>query len=254
VLWQNAFLETRWRFLIGLVLMPLGAMMVALSYPEVARFAQQMPALSASGGLSRELAETAELSRTYAGHVWSQWFRGDGAQMGAIFAAIIGTGGLLSQNSAARLFTLSLPVSRERLLGVRASAGLAQVLLLAVVPALVIAAVSPLVGQRFPLLDAMVYALCLFAGYTVFFSVAFLFSTIFENSWAPVLLATCVGAALSMADRLTGGPSAFSLLGMMHGEAYFNGNGLPWPMLLVSVALSAALIRAGVALIARRDF
>ena len=40
---------------------------------------------------------------------------------------LLGTGGLLSQAiGGGALFTLSLPVSRERLLGVRAATGLAE--------------------------------------------------------------------------------------------------------------------------------
>ena len=148
MLWQNAFLDTRWRFLVGLVLLTVSAMFVALGYPHVAAVAKAAPAAPAGGPLGREIAEALALSRTYDGYVWSQWFRQNGAQLGSFFAVIIGTGGLLSQSSAARLFTLSLPVSRERLLGARAAAGLAQVLALSVVPALAITLVSPLVGQQ----------------------------------------------------------------------------------------------------------
>ena len=138
MIWQNAFLDTRWRFLVGLVLLTVSAMFVALGYPTVVEVAKAAPAAPAGGPLGREIAEALALSRTYDGYVWSQWFRQNGAQLGSFFAVIIGTGGLLSQSSAARLFTLSLPVSRERLLGARATAGLAQVLALSVVPALTI--------------------------------------------------------------------------------------------------------------------
>ena len=53
---------------------------------------------------------------------------------------------------------------------------------------------------------------------------------------------------------MTGGPTAFSLLAMMHGEPYF-----PWQRPAMADAarqrrLSAALIYAGVRIIARRDF
>ena len=254
MLWQNAFLDTRWRFLVGLVLLTVSAMFVALGYPNIAEVAKAAPDAPTGGPLAREIAEALALSRTYDGYVWSQWFRQNGAQLGSFFAVIIGTGGLLSQSSAARLFTLSLPVSRERLLGARATAGLTQVLTLSVVPALAITLVSPLVDQQFPLLDTLAYALCVFAGCALFFSLAFLFSSLFANVWAPAVLALCAGPVLRIFDQLAGVPNTFSLLAMMHGEPYFRGEGLPWSMLLASAILSAALIYAGVRLIARRDF
>ena len=253
MLWQNAFLETRWRFLIGLGLLTSSAVFIVLSYPQVAEIIKTAPSLAQGGSLGRAIAESAALSRTYDGYVWSQWFRQNGAQLGAFFAVIIGTGGLLAQGSAARLFTLSLPISRERLLGVRAIAGLTQVLALALVPALVLTIVSPVVGERFGLLDALAYALCIFAGFGVFFSVAFLFSTMFSNVWTPLVLALCVGFLLRAVDQLAGRP-AFSLLQMMHGESYYRGDGLPWPMLLVSAGVATVLLYAGVRNVARRDF
>ena len=40
----------------------------------------------------------------------------------------------------------------------------------------------------------------------------------------------------------------------MSGERYFRGDGLPWPGLLVSMALSAALFYGSALNLARRDF
>lgn len=251
MLWHHAFLETRWRFLIGLVVLPVSAAFVALGYPQVAALSQGVtPAPNTV--LGREIAEAMEMAKTFNSYVWSQWFRQNGAQLGAFFAVIIGTGGLLSQTAAARLFTLSLPVSRERLLGTRAGAGLGQVLALALVPALVIVLVSPVAGYNFPVLDALAYALCGFVGFAVFFSLAFFCSSLFTNVWAPAALAMCGGLALSMIGGLVS--ADFSLLVMMHGEAYFRGHGLPWPMLLLSAGLSAALIYAGIRNMAHQDF
>ena len=254
MLWQHAFLETRWRFLVGLVLLTASAAFVVLGYPQVAAAAVGMAGTSRDTVLGREIAEALEMTRRFDSYVWSQWFQRNGAQLGSFFAVIIGTGGLLSQNAPARLFTLSLPVSRERLLAARAATGLGQVLALALVPAMGIVAASPLISRSFPAFDALVYAVCAFAGYAFFFSVAFLFASMLSNVWAPAVLALCTGAALSMLDGITGGTGGFSLLQMMHGESYFRGEGLPWLMLLVSAGLSAALIYSGVRHLARQDF
>ena len=253
MLLQHAFLETRWRFLVGLVILPVSAAFVVFGYPQVMALAKSVTA-TPDTSLGREIAQAMELSKTYRGYVWSQWFEQNGAMLGSLFAVIIGTGGLLSQTAAARLFTLSLPVSREQLLGARAAAGLAQVAVLCLLPALVIVGASPLVGERFPFLDALAYSLCVFVGSAVFFSLAFMLSSLFANLWAPAILALCAGAMLGAIEGITGGWGAWSLRDMMHGNSYFLGDGLPWLMLLVSAGLSAALIFAGIRHMARQDF
>jgi len=252
MLFQHAFLETRWRFLIGLVVLPVSAAFVVLSYPQVMALSQSVTPATGTA-IGREIAESMELAKTYDGYFWSQWFRQNGAQLGGLFAAIIGTGGLLSQAASARLFTLSLPVSRERLLAARAAAGLSQMLALTVVPALVIVLVSPLVSRSFPLLDALVYAIGAFAGCAVLFSLAFFLSSMFGNVWTPVVLTMCAGAVLAALDQITGA-DRFSLLQMIHGESYFHGLGVPWPMLLLSMLVSSALVYAGIRHFARQDF
>ena len=169
MLWHKSWLETRSRFLIGLALLLCSAGATVFAYPKVVELLAVMPAIDTGGEIGRRIREAADLSREYRGYVWSQLYRQNLIQLWTIFAVLLGTGGLLSQTAAARLFTLSLPVSRQRLLGARAAAGLAQMLVLAIVPALAIVVVSPLISKSFPLLDALAYALCAFAGSAVLF-------------------------------------------------------------------------------------
>src|SRR4030095_8244038 len=90
-----------------------------------------------SGEIGRRVMEQDELVRTSRGYVWSPWFRQNGPQRWILFAALRGTGGLLSQPSGGgTLFTLSLPVTRNRLLGVRAATGLVELVALAMIPSL----------------------------------------------------------------------------------------------------------------------
>src|SRR5205823_4192856 len=147
--------------------------------------------------------ESAELARQYPGYVWSQWFAQNLTELWTLFAVMLGTGGLLSQGSGgAALFTLSLPVSRNRLIGVRAAAGLAELLVLAVVPSLPIPLLSPAVGERYPIADALVHSACVFLAGAVFFSLAFLLSTVFSDVWRPALLALTIAVVLGLCEQV----------------------------------------------------
>jgi len=149
MLWYKAWLETRWRFLIGLALLICSAAAIVITYPKVVKLLPLVPSLEVSGEIGRRIRESAELSREYRGYVWSQWFRQNMAQSWTIFAVLLGTGGLLSQAAGGgALFTLSLPVSRKRLAGIRAATGLGELLLLAFVPSILLPLLSPAIGQR----------------------------------------------------------------------------------------------------------
>jgi hypothetical protein len=143
MLWYKAWLETRWRFLIGLALLVCSACFVVLSYPFVQRLVSQLPNLDAAGEVGRQIRQRADLLATYRGYVWSQWFGQNMAQAWTLCAAIIGTGGLLSQVSQGALYTLSMPVSRQRLLGVRAALSLGELFALAFIPSLALPVLSP---------------------------------------------------------------------------------------------------------------
>ena len=254
MLWYKSWLETRWRFVIGLALLILSAGATVLAYPQVLKLLP--PGKPNLGGeIGRRVTEAMELARDYRGYVWSQWFRENMPQIWALFAVLLGTGGLLSQASGGgALFTLSLPTSRNRLIGVRAATGLAELLVLAVIPSLVLSVLSPAVGQTYGVGDALVHGACMFIAGAVFFSLAFLLSTVFSDVWRPSLIVLCVATVLALCEQVFRDLSRYSIFQLMSGEVYFRSGGLPWLGLVASAALSVAMLYAAARNIARQDF
>jgi hypothetical protein len=255
MLWYKSWLETRWRFLIGLGLLMLSACSTVLTYPQVIKLLPLASTVDGSGAIGRQVTEAIELARTYRGYVWSHWYRQNMLQMWGLFAVLLGSGGLLSQASGGgTLFTLSLPATRNRLLGVRAATGLSELLVLAFVPSLLLPMLSSAIGQTYGIGDAVIHGACLFIAGTVFFSLAFLLSTVFSGVWPPMLIVLGVATVLGLFDLAFRDLSRFSLFQIMSAESYFRGGRLPWLGLLASAAASAAMLYGAVINIARQDF
>ena len=255
MLCYKSWLETRSRFLVGLALLMLSAAAAVAFYPRATELLAMVPTINATGELGRRIKEGAELMRSYRGYIWSQWLRQSYANLMALFAILLGTGGLLSQASGGgALFTLSLPVSRARLLGVRAATGLAELAALAFLPPLLIPLLSPGVGQSYGLGDALIHGACLFVAGGVLFSMACLFSTVFHDAWRPALIVCGIAAVIGVCEPFFGDLSRYSLFGIMDGEMYFRGGGVPWLELFASMAVSAAMLFAASNNLARQDF
>jgi hypothetical protein len=255
MLWHKSWLETRWRFLIGLAVLVCSAAGVVFAYPKVVALLPLVPARDTGGEIGRRIRESAELARDYRGYVWSQWFGQHLIQVWTLFSVLLGTGGLVSQ--AARggaLFTLSLPVSRQRLIAVRAALGLAELLALAVVPSVLLVVLSPAVGQRYGIGDALLHSACLFVAGTVFFSLASLLSTAFSDIWRPLLIVLLAAVVLGVSEQVFREVSRFSVFSVMSAERYFHGGGLPWLGLVASAAVSVAFLYGATRNIARQDF
>jgi hypothetical protein len=255
MLWYKSWLETRWRFLIGLALLVCSTAGVILIHPKLMALVPMAATIDSGGEIGRRIKESVDLSRTYRGYVWSQLFRQDLTRMGTLFAILLGTGGLFSYSSGgAALFTLSLPVSRNRVVGVRAAAGLAEWLVLAFVPSLLIPVVSPAVGEAYGVGDALAQSACLFVGGSVFFGLAFLLSTVFTDLWRPLLLACAVAVVMAIGGQAFRDVSRYGVFGVMSGEVYFRTGALPWLGLLVSAAATTVMLYASALNVARQDF
>jgi hypothetical protein len=255
MLWYKSWLETRWRFLIGLALLMISAAGAVIAYPRVVKLLPLANTVDLGGEIGRRIKEIAELARSYRGYVWSQWLRQNMTNMLTLFALLLGAGGLLAQASrGGALFTLSLPVSRNRVLGVRAATGLGELLVLAFVPLLLLPALSPAVGETYGIGDALVHGACSFVAGAVVFSLTFLLSTVFSDVWRPVLIAGSAAGLVGLCEPFFPDLARYSLFGIMDGEVYFRGGGLPWAGLLASAAVSAVMLYAAGRNVARQDF
>lgn len=256
MLWHKAWLDVRWRILIGLAVLLVMACGVVIEYPTVVRLRPLAMTIDPGDGVvGRAIRDAIETQRDYRGYVWYSWFRQNVCQALVVLAALLGSGGLLAggHGGAAR-FTLALPVSRRDVYAVRAVSGLAALLLLAVVPSLVIPLMSPGVGERYALTDVIVHGLCLFTGGAVIFSAALALSSVFADVWRPLLLALALAVALTALEMVAVPWPSVGVIHAMTGEAYFRSGTLPWPGLALSVGLSALLLAAGAAAFERHDF
>ena len=152
------------------------------------------------------------------------------------------------------MFTLSLPATRHQLLGVRAAAGLSELLALAIAPALLLVFFSTAIGQRYSIVDAIAHAICLFFAGTVFFSLAFLLSTQFSDLWRPWLLACAIAIVVGLCEMVVPALARNGVFSLMSGEGYFRGGRVPWLGLFASAAASAAMLYVAAQNVARQDF
>src|SRR5262249_60739154 len=102
-----------------------GAWRAVFGYPRVTRLIAANPqaAIDPNTLVGQRLREAIELSRGFRGYVWVQWFRQSMVQSVTLLAILLGSGGVMTHGGG-ELYTLSLPVSRDRLLLVRAALGL----------------------------------------------------------------------------------------------------------------------------------
>jgi ABC-2 type transport system permease protein len=253
MIWYKSWLDTRSRFLVGLVLLVLSACGTVFYYPQVLKLMPMASTIEASGELGRRIREGVELASNYRGYVWSQWMRQAMTNLATLFAVLLGTGGLFSRASGdSALFALSMPVSRGRVLGVRALTGLGELAAMTLVPVLLLPLLSPGVGERYSPVDALAHGACLFVAAATFFSLALLLSTVFTDLWRPLLIACGVAIALSLFEFR--GQSSYGIFRVMSGEDYFRTGRLPWLGLFASATASAAMLYTATRTLARQDF
>lgn len=254
MLWHKAWVDTRWRFLIGLGVMLLLAMGTVFGFPLIVKqLAALGPLPGGEGRIAQAIRESAALSRTFAGYVWLNAFSQNFSQMGTLFAVLLGSGGLRSEASGT-LYTLALPVSRRALVTSRAANGLAELAALTLAPSFTIVALAPAVGEHYSLVAALVHGLCLFAGTAVFFSLTFWLSTLLTDVWRPGLIACGAAVAVALCESVLGRGVPAGLFYVTRAESYFRGAGVPWLGLIALVALSLLFIQRAIVSIERQDF
>jgi ABC-type transport system involved in multi-copper enzyme maturation permease subunit len=207
------------------------------------------------GKIGEILREQIELSKTYDGYVWMQWFNKNLLMAWVVFAILIGVGGVVTESSrGTALFTLSLPVTRRRLLFSRAATGATELAALALLPSLLIPLLSPIIGESYSLARVIIYALMIIAGGLVFFAFSILLSTIFTDQVKPIIIGLGAAFALTTVSFFFKRLAPYNVFNIMSGDSYFRTGELPLAGLAGSLMVAAAMFYVSIKLVEKRDF
>ncbi len=246
-MWYKSWLDTQRWFILGLCLLSAQVLALYMSYP-------MDPMTSYPGGalgvLPREMARL-RTGGDFQGYVWVRWFSTTLLLFWPVFAiAMAGTG---YESSMGREYLLSLPLTRRRVMVTRLVVVVGQIAALTVLPTLLLCALAPLVGQRYPLGAALAQCAILLAGGLGLFGLTMFLRVITTDAAAYV----AAGGLLVLCILFTFVAKAFtpySFLRVLNGADYFFNQRVPWTGLALSAGLGGALIWASVHVVERRDF
>ncbi len=250
MVWYKSWLDTRWRFVFGLAVMGLMAFGILFNYSFSAQAISTLGANPDAFTSNATIKEAIRIEQTYRGFVWYQWFRQNLAQSGTVLGVILGVSHIFA-SSRGGLFALSLPASRTQWVAARTATGLAEFFALAAIPSVAISVLSPFINQHYSIVDTLAHATCFFVAAAVFYSLAFLLSTMFDDIYRPLLLAIAVACAMGLAE------AHFDFNGLFHvmsGHRYFESGSLPWLGLFSSAAASAGMLYGATVNIVHKDF
>jgi len=253
MLWHKAWLETKWRFLTGLCVLALLAMGAVFQYPHAKELLPLVAVPQSDGMVARAIRESVELSQTFRGYVWLHAISQNFLQMGTLFAVLLGSGGLRTE-AVGSLYTLALPFSRRALMTTRAATGLVELFAVIMIPSLLLAVLAPAIGERYPVVDAVVHGVSVFAVTAVFFGLTFWLATAYSDVWRPGLIACGVALGLALCETVLAGTVSFGLFHVARAESYFREARVPWVGLLFATGVAGLMVQRAIVAVERQDF
>ena len=199
----------------------------------------------------------------YSAIVWATFYGNIAPIAFSVVALILGLGGLQRERAAGTaVFTLALPSGRLQMILVRALTGLAEMATLALVPAIVVPALSPvIVGQGYPLSQAMRFAGLFMSWGAVWFAAGFFWSVLLAGDYtaAIVSLLTPVGYMIVLARDGSRIAIVNPFVFMSGLDRFTNGTStltgpLPWTSMAVLVGVAAGLLSAAMWITRRQSF
>lgn len=172
---------------------------------------------------------------------------------------LLGMGGIVREKAiGTSSLTLSLPVSRARLLVVRVGMGVMQAVALAIVPWITVVVVLWLADKPIGIVQIGSYVLLLIGGGLVYFAMAVLVSSLIAGEYTAPALA--IGVVLLGAIVFDAWLRSFNLWRLVTGDlsidrsTFLLSRHLPLPGLLASLFAAALLVLASISIVQRRDF
>ena len=155
-------------------------------------------------------------------------------------------------------FTLSLPVTRKRLLLTRAAVAIVEAFVIALLSCLLIPLFSPMNGYQYPLAQSFAFGFLLAVGGLVFVCFSLLLSSLFEGEYTAFVLGICAIATAFFAFKARS-IHRWSIFDMMSGAKHIDPNTyllrtLPWAGLSISLLISFLLLSTSIEITRSHNF
>lgn len=242
---RKAWQESRGRFFSALVLLESLVVYAVLTSP---------------GFLARYNTRFPDKPLHYSAYIWSGLFHYALQGLWILAAFVIALGGLAREKATGvALFTLALPVRRLDLFLVRASVAWIESIALGLASAILIPALSALVGESYPFLQALAFGAWMSATGLVILTFGLLLSEVFEGEFtAPVVgLCTLTATFLGYRGHTLRGWNVFDVMSAsasINPQTQLLTGALPWLGLALCLLISSILLFMGSTVIGARDF
>jgi hypothetical protein len=257
MLWQKSWWETRW----GVLLFMGVTLLFVFWRPSESQWVSSLQKHASIW--SEDSRRLLPLLSSHQGYVWSYWFKMALLGMWPVYAvaqastlAAASCPWMAGGVGAAGLFTFSLPVSRRKVPLTHAALVIAEMALVALAPSLMFPIISYLTGADVSFGSVVIHALLLSLGGTVFISLTFLLTAVFNSQLKVMVIGIVIALGLFF-PLIFRSPDEFpwwNVYHVMSGETYFRYGRIPWIGLFTSLAVSALMLFAAVRIYERRDF
>jgi hypothetical protein len=151
------------------------------------------------------------------------------------------------------LFTLSLPVSRRRLLAVRAAAGAMETVFLICFTCILLWCISPILRRQTGVTGICRYMITTAIAASVFYCLSVLYATFLDETWQFNACFITIGAILTLRLLPVSSPVSVVIRSLSNIPALVTGD-LPWPSLLLCLFVSVSLFSAAMRVVERRRY
>lgn len=181
--------------------------------------------------------------RDYSYFVWFQWFGKNYFQTGSMLAVIFGSGLISSEVSRRTVhFLLTKPLSRQKIFNIKYVVSLGSLLVAFIVSTTLLYVTVIITGHSIPVFRLIQNTILSLAGFSLIYSVAVYFSTIFDQTMKAFLVSILI-VILSTVPGFFSSVKNFSLHYQMLGENIYTGHGFPFIPFVVIVALTVLVYK-----------
>jgi hypothetical protein len=245
MLCYKSWLETRWGFVLALMVVLIFSLGSVLHFPDAVRAGirdmkmHNHPNAALKGVATYTQVEIFEKLVI----LWS------------ILSVMLGTGGLLRERRLGTGgFLFSLPISRMRLVCVRCAVSVLETSGLALAAYAMVPLAFPLVHQSYSWGLALRFALILAVSGISFAVFGILISVVLEGGAWPAIIGASTAFLLLVLGEVATSLNRYAPFPVLSGDSYFRYGVVPWAGMFISLAAASLMLSLALWIVKWRDF